>query len=59
LFQGAAFDGEVTEVAHLLFLKFKTKTAQTFPLKIEDDGCWSRLKVGQNGIYGEGSRCRG
>jgi nitrite reductase/ring-hydroxylating ferredoxin subunit len=36
----ATFDlatGEVTEVAHLLFMKFKTKTAQTFPLKIEGD----------------------
>ena len=36
----ATFDlttGEVIDVAHLLFLKFKTKQAQTFPLKIEGD----------------------
>ena len=36
----ATFDlttGEVIDVAHLLFLKFNTKTAKTFPLKIEGD----------------------
>lgn len=36
----ATFDlatGEVTEVAHLLFLKFKTKQATTYPVKVDGD----------------------
>jgi nitrite reductase/ring-hydroxylating ferredoxin subunit len=30
-------DGHVVAVAHLLFLKFKTKQAATFPVKIDGD----------------------
>ena len=36
----ATFDlttGEVIDVAHLLFLKFKTKQAATYPVKIDGD----------------------
>jgi nitrite reductase/ring-hydroxylating ferredoxin subunit len=36
----ATFDlatGEVIDVAHLLFLKFKTKQASTYPVKIDGD----------------------
>ena len=36
----ATFDlatGEVIDVAHLLFIKFKTKQAATYPVRIEGD----------------------
>jgi len=39
-FHAATFDvttGQVMAVAHLLFLKFKTRQAATFPVKVEGD----------------------
>jgi len=39
-FHAATFDvtsGQVVAVAHLLFLKFKTKQAATFPVRIDGD----------------------